>query len=282
MTDDTWNIVVTTPDTVVRDYPNILQQMADLKYSAVVIRGFYALDHCAEIVRRIQADTTGLVDVKEYATTEGEKLELRYIGPGLGRYVNDREGFFRESRLSDEKFERLYNGLPDARVMVREMIGRLLPDREVIVPEEDGERYSDAVIRIAVEGDSAALHRDSAMEYFKGWMVSQFPTQFSALVLPSDGGIGRGTARLQAPLDAGGRRSKGRRCDGISALALSKERRCPPSSLRMAICTSSTRRSSTTSPPCSALATASRRAFSLQCPIRTSVWSHGDEVLIVV
>ena len=39
MTDDTWNIVVTTPDTVVRDYPNILQQMADLKYSAVVIRG---------------------------------------------------------------------------------------------------------------------------------------------------------------------------------------------------------------------------------------------------
>ena len=66
--------------------------------------------------------------------------------------------------------------------MVREVIGRLLPDREVIVPDEDGERYSDAVIRIAVEGDSAALHRDSAMEYFKGWMVSQFPTQFSALV----------------------------------------------------------------------------------------------------
>lgn len=182
MTDDTWNIVVTTPDTVVRDYPNILQQMADLEYSAVVIRGFYSLEHCAEVVRRIKADTTGLVDVKEYVTADGDKLELRYIGPGLGRYVNDREGFFRESRLSDEKFERLYDGLPDARIMVREMIGRLLPDREVIVPEEDGERYSDAVIRIAVEGDSAALHRDSAMEYFKGWMVSQFPTQFSALV----------------------------------------------------------------------------------------------------
>ena len=140
------------------------------------------MEHCAEVVRRIESDTTGLVDVKEYVTTGGDKLELRYIGPGLGRYVSDREGFFRESRLSDGKFERLYDGLPDARRMVRETIGRLLPDREVIVPEEDGERYSDAVIRIAVEGDSAALHRDSAMEYFKGWMVSQFPTQFSALV----------------------------------------------------------------------------------------------------
>ena len=182
MIGDTWNIVVTTPDAVARGYPNILQQMADLEYSAVVIRGFYALEHCAEVVRRIESDTTGLVDVKEYVTTGGDKLELRYIGPGLGRYVTDREGFFRESRLSDKKFERLYDGLPDARVMVREMIGRLLPDLEVIVAEEDGELYSDAVIRIAVEGDSAALHRDSAMEYFKGWMVSQFPTQFSALV----------------------------------------------------------------------------------------------------
>ena len=179
---DTWNIVVTTPAAVSRDYPNILRQMAALEYSAVVIRGFYPLNHCAEVVRRIESDTTGLVDVKEYVTTGGDKLELRYIGPGLGRYVSDREGFFRESRLSDGKFERLYDGFPDARVMVREMIGRLLPDREVIVPEEDGELYSDAVIRIAVEGDSAALHRDSAMEYFKGWMVSQFPTQFSALV----------------------------------------------------------------------------------------------------
>ena len=92
MHDDTWNIVVTAPDAVARDYPNILQQMADLEYSAVVIRGFYALEHCAEVVRRIESDTTGLVDVKEYVTTGGDKLELRYIGPGLGRYVTDRQG----------------------------------------------------------------------------------------------------------------------------------------------------------------------------------------------
>ncbi len=182
MTSDSWNIVLTTPEAVVRDRPDILHEMAALEYSAVVIRGFYAPEHCAEVVRRIESDTTGLVDVKEYVTTGGDRLELRYIGPGLGRYVNDRAGFFRESRLSDGKFERLYDGIPDARIMVREMIAKLLPDREVIVPEEDGEPYSDAVIRIAAEGDSAALHRDSAMEYFKGWMVSQFPTQFSALV----------------------------------------------------------------------------------------------------
>lgn len=191
MTTTTWDIVLTTPATVVRDYPNILQKMADLEYAAVVIRGFYNLEDCSEVVRRIEADTTGLVDVKEYVTTGGDKLELRYIGPGLGRYGCDREGFFRESCLSDGKFERLYDGLPDARVMAREMIGKLLPDREVIVPDEDGNVYSDAVVRIAMEGDAAALHRDSAMEYFKGWMVSQFPTQFSSLVCfqwPESGG----------------------------------------------------------------------------------------------
>jgi hypothetical protein len=191
MTDSTWDIALTTPDAIMRDYPNILQKVADLEYAAVVIRGFYDTDDCSEVVRRIEADTTGLVDVKEYTTTGGDKLELRYIGPGLGRYVRDREGFFRESRLSDKKFERLYDGLPDARVMVREMIGKLLPDREVIVAHEDGETYSDAVVRIAMEGDSAALHRDSAMEYFRGWMVSNFPTQFSSLVCfqwPESGG----------------------------------------------------------------------------------------------
>ena len=112
MNEDTWNIVVTTPDAVALDYPNILQQMADLEHSAVIIREFYPLDHCAEVVRRIESDTTGLVDAKKYVTTGGNKLELRYIGPGLERYVRDREGFFREPRLSDWKFERLYDGLP--------------------------------------------------------------------------------------------------------------------------------------------------------------------------
>ncbi len=87
----TWDIALTTPDAVIRDYPNIFRQMADLEYAAVVIRGFYDLDYCAEVVRRIETDTTGLVDVKEYVTTGGDKLELRYIGPGLGRYRQDRE-----------------------------------------------------------------------------------------------------------------------------------------------------------------------------------------------
>ena len=111
MHDDTWNIVVTTPHAVARDYPNILQQMADLEHSAVIIRGSYPLEHCPEVVRRNEADTTGPVDVKEYVTTGGDKLELCYIGPGLGRYLTDRQGFFRESRLSDRKFGRLYDGL---------------------------------------------------------------------------------------------------------------------------------------------------------------------------
>ena len=186
-----WDIVLTTPESVAQEHPNILSDMANLDHAAVVIRDFYSPRYCEEVVQRIESDTGGLVDVKKYVTSTGEELHLRYIGPGLGRYRDDAEGFFRESRLSDAKFERLYDGLPDPRVMVREVISQLLPGSQVIVPKEDGQEYSDAVVRIAVEGDSAALHRDSAMEYFKGWMVSQFPTQFSALVcfqMPESGG----------------------------------------------------------------------------------------------
>ena len=191
MTDAGWRPAVTTPDRVAQDFPDILHELADLKWAVVVVRGFYALEDCREVVARIERDREGLVTIKEYRTADGEKLQFRYIGPGLGQYAKDREGFFRESRLADAKFERLYDGLPDPRKMVRETIGRLLPGRQVIVAHEDGVHYGDAVIRNMMEGDPSALHRDSAMTYFKGWMVSQFPTQFSSLVcfqMPESGG----------------------------------------------------------------------------------------------
>jgi hypothetical protein len=182
MTDNDWGIASTTPQRLVQDYPNILQDMADLKYAVLSVSGFYKSEYCREIVARIDRDQTGMVTVKEYQNAAGGKLSLRYIGPGLGQYADDRGGFFEESRLADAKFHRLYEGLPDPRVMVRETIGKLLPGRDVVIADEDGERYGDAVIRTFVQGDATALHRDSAMNYFKGWMVSQFPTQFSALV----------------------------------------------------------------------------------------------------
>ena len=191
MAETGWEVAYTTADRLVDDYPNILHELVDLKWAAVVVQGFYELDHCREVVARIDRDRGDLVTVKEYRNPAGDKLSLRYIGPGLGQYVADREGFFRECRLADTKIERLYAGLPDPREMVRQTIGKLLPGREVIVAHEGDERYGDAVIRIFVEGDASALHRDSAMNYFKGWMVSQFPTQFSALVtfqMPESGG----------------------------------------------------------------------------------------------
>ena len=177
-----WPIALITPDRVVEDFPEVLHELADLKWAAVVIRGFYAPEHCREVVARIGRDSDRLVTTKEYANSAGAKVALRFIGPGLGQYVGDRETYFAESRLAGPKFASLYADLPDPRGMVRDMLGRLLPGREVVVGGEDGVAYSDAVVRIIVEGDQSALHRDSAMAYFKGWMVSQFPTQFSSLV----------------------------------------------------------------------------------------------------
>ena len=191
MSETSWDLALTTPDRVVQDYPNILEELATLKWAALVVRGFYSPEHRREVVTRIENDREGLVAIKEFSNAAGERLRLRNIGPGLGQYVNDREGFFRESRLADAKFERLYAGLPDPREMLRDLLGRLLPGRRVMVAEEDGVPYGDAVIRMMTEGDPSALHRDSAMNYFKGWMVSQFPTQFSALVsfqMPDSGG----------------------------------------------------------------------------------------------
>ena len=197
---------------------------------------------------RIEQDPERFVTIKEFVNAEGEEIALRYVGPGLGQYVDDREGFFRESRLADSKFDLLYGGLPDPRVMVREMLGRLLPGRQVIVAHEDGVPYGDAVVRMMLDGDASALHRDSAMTYFKGWMVSQFPTQFSSLVcfqMPEAGGELSVFSGAGRPRTTRGSR-RGRRATPSRSWPAP---RCARSGPRRATSTSSTLRCSTTSPP---------------------------------
>lgn len=177
-----WPIAVTTADKIEKDFPNILQELVDLKWSAVVIKNFYPIVHCQEICQRINDDAENLVTVKEYSNAAGDKVSLRYIGPGLGQYVSDKEIYFNETKLAHTKFNKLYKGLPDPRKMVRDQLGKLLPDKNVVVAKEKDKECSDSVIRIMVNGDMSALHRDSAMNYFKGWQISRYPTQFSALV----------------------------------------------------------------------------------------------------
>ena len=93
-----WGVIYTTPGRLVQDYPNILQDMADLKYAVLSVSGFYKSEYCREIVTRIERDQTGMVTVKEYQNAAGGKLSLRYIGPGLGQYVDDDPFVARQGR----------------------------------------------------------------------------------------------------------------------------------------------------------------------------------------
>ena len=186
-----WPIAFSTTAKIDKDFPNILKDLVDLKWSAVVIKKFYPIAHCQEICRRINSDSANLVTVKEYSNSEGSKVSLRYIGPGLGQYVSDQVTYFKETKSAYAKFDKLYKDLPDPRKMVRDEIGKLLPDKKIVIAKEKDQQCSDAVVRIMVDGDMSALHRDSAMNYFKGWQISSYPTQFSALVcfqMPESGG----------------------------------------------------------------------------------------------
>ena len=120
-----WPIAVTTADKIEKDFPNILQELVDLKWSAVVIKNFYPIVHCQEICQRINDDAENLVTVKEYSNAAGDKVSLRYIGPGLGQYVSDKEIYFNDTNLAHTKFNKLYKGLPDPRKMVRDQLGKL-------------------------------------------------------------------------------------------------------------------------------------------------------------
>ena len=46
-----WDIVLTTPESVAQEHPNILSEMANLDHAAVVIRDFYSPRYCEEVVQ---------------------------------------------------------------------------------------------------------------------------------------------------------------------------------------------------------------------------------------
>ena len=148
-----WPIAFSTTDKIDKDFPNILKDLVDLKWSAVMIKNFYPIANCREICRRINTDSANLVTVKEYSNSEGNKVSLRYIGPGLGQYVSDQETYFKETKLAYAKFDKLYKDLPDPRKMVRDEIGKLLPDKKIVIAKEKDQQCSDAVVRIMVDGD---------------------------------------------------------------------------------------------------------------------------------
>ena len=63
-----WPIAFSTAAKIDKDFPNILKDLVDLKWSAVVIKKFYPIAHSQEICRRIndiEAGKTELLDADE-------------------------------------------------------------------------------------------------------------------------------------------------------------------------------------------------------------------------
>jgi hypothetical protein len=185
-----WRAAQTTGDRVSVECPDIIEQLAAGTYPALLVRGFFDPADCRRIVARL---TGGAASISQfcYPMFDGNVLEVKKVGPFLMQYLNARERYFAEARRADALFDAVFSQMPDPRTQVRALVAQLMPHKRVSVADEDGIRYSSAVVRVHGDGDSAPVHRDKALVDAEGWRVSQLTTQLSAVLClqkPEHGG----------------------------------------------------------------------------------------------
>jgi hypothetical protein len=176
-----WRAAETTGERVSIEFPEIIEELATGTYPALLVRGFFDPADCGRIVARLTGGADAISQFC-YPMFDGNVLEVKKVGPFLMQYLNARERYFAEARRADALFDAVFSQMPDPRARVRALVAQLMPRKRVSVADEDGIRYSSAVVRVHGDGDGAPVHRDKALVDAHGWRVSQLTTQLSAVL----------------------------------------------------------------------------------------------------
>lgn len=204
ITGSKWPVAYTNRDRALLDFPDILYDLEIGQRPAIVVRGFYSKEYCREVVSRLSAMSGTAITTFSYPKFDGTSIAVNNVGPFLMQYIADPTAYFSEARRADATFAELFKGIPDVRQDVRSFITTLMEGKQAVTASENGIPYSSSVIRVHGDGEGAPLHRDRALADAQGWMVSQFQTQFSAVLSlqkPTAGGELVMYRRLWSPGD---------------------------------------------------------------------------------
>jgi len=112
------------------------------------------------------------------------------FGTSLSSYIYEKQKYFSNSQKSNKILKNLLSENISPVTIMQQNISKLF-GKKIYTATENGNAYSDAVIRIHVNGDSVYLHRDNSNFEMSEFNVSRFKNQLSAILY------------LQSP-DAGG------------------------------------------------------------------------------
>lgn len=159
-------------DSNFQDKSQILNDIINGKYSALIIRNFYDKKSCNTITNRI----------KKFSYFDYGDGIIKKIGVFLLAYINKKSDYFIDAEKVRPTLRQIFYNLDDPRKKIHRLISNMFPTKIVTAAEEDGKKYSCGIIRLHEKGDRGPLHRDNVSFEARDFYVSSFEHQLSCIL----------------------------------------------------------------------------------------------------
>ena len=167
---------------VLAQYANPIQALADTTMPAVVLRQAYDPAECAGLVKRFVQ--WGLMRDPNDGNSADKRTRID-IGTSLGNRGQDKDGFLAHAVGTHELFPHLFSGFTDPVKTMYDALAALAPGKSVQTAHEpDGRRYGPAIFRIHYTTHSYIPHIDSVRlrEKRTNYAVYRFQHQFAGIL----------------------------------------------------------------------------------------------------
>ena len=143
-------------DEIVARFPRPLEELAEGRIPAFIIRQAYNAGHCAALVERFY-ELGHLYDPRQR-----EGVGRVDIGTSMGSRGGDEEAFFAHADQTHELFGTLFEGYDDPVAFMYQTLADLAPDKQVMTAREaDGRLYGPAIFRTYYEERGHGPHTDT-------------------------------------------------------------------------------------------------------------------------
>lgn len=182
MTSTPWLPAEPDLSSVLAQYANPIQALADATIPAVVLRQAYDPAECAGLVKRFMQ--WGLMRDPHDVNSADKRTRID-IGTSLGNRGQDKDGFLAHAVGTHELFPHLFSGFTDPVQTMYDALAALSPGKTVQTAHEpDGRRYGPAIFRIHYTTHSYIPHIDSVRlrEKRTNYDVYRFQHQFAGIL----------------------------------------------------------------------------------------------------
>lgn len=177
-----WTPVEADLQTVLKQYPDPLQALAEARVPALVLRRAYDPAHCQGLIRRFIE--RGLM--RDPQDTSGKDTRSRIdIGTSLGNLGADQERFLQHAAGTHQLYSDLFAGFSDPVQTIYTALQALALNHQVKVAREpDGRQYGPAIFRVHYGGHTYRPHIDHVVlrEQRLNYAVSRYTHQFAGVL----------------------------------------------------------------------------------------------------